>query len=305
VALPIELEQALDRAAIARNRRRILALNDRHLGATVFVVGSSPQLNRLSEPQIERLARAPAIGLNRTQYRVPTMYFLASHTQEVGLARRVGGASAVIHLHSPPPGAIPGTLAVWKRYYEPDRGLPRRLHGDRPILYNRRNVSLSATHLALIMGARRVVYIGLEQRTKLHFYDTDPALRERIVADLDWVRRKRYHDVASPDNELAGRRRVLRAPAEQLAAMPFYIQDHTPTFRMFFAELERYGVEPVATLKESVVYDAGARFVSLDEAIERFAVPARRRPSRPPLISLKRRRDKSEIRGRVSSVHDG
>jgi hypothetical protein len=37
------------------------------------------------------------------------------------------------------------------------------------------------------MGARRIVYIGLEQRANLRFFDSDDALRERIISDLVWV----------------------------------------------------------------------------------------------------------------------
>jgi hypothetical protein len=72
----------------------------------------------------------------------------------------------------------------------------------------------------------------------------------------------------------------LRRPLEELAAEPYWHTDHTAMFEAFFAELERHGVEPIATLRNSVVYDAGARYVPLDEAVERFAAP-RRRPVRP------------------------
>jgi hypothetical protein len=111
VGISQSIEQTLERAAIARNRRRVLSFSDRHLGDTIFVLGSSPQLNRLSPAQIELLSRAPAIGLNRTQYRVPAMYFLGSHNEEVGLAVRVGAASEVIHMSGGRP-MLPGTLAV-------------------------------------------------------------------------------------------------------------------------------------------------------------------------------------------------
>jgi hypothetical protein len=294
MATPPTVQQALDRAKMARNRRGILALNDRHVGATMFVIGSSPQLNDLSAPQIELLSRAPSIGLNRTQYCVRPMYFLASYTQEAGLALRVGGPSVVLQAQAAGPATVPGTLAVWKRPYEEDRGLPRRFNGHRPILYNWRNIGLAATHLALIMGARRVVYIGLSQRSQLRYFDTDHALRERMIADIAWTFEKGYVEPTTPD--LASSAAYLREPPEVIASRPYYARrDHTPSFRIFFAELERHGVEPIATLQDSVVYDAGARYVPLDEAIERFAVPVRRGPARPPLIARRRRRTHIDI----------
>jgi hypothetical protein len=302
MGLPGTVEQSLEQVAILRNRRKVLALNDRHPGATIFILGASAQLNRLTPAQIDLLSRAPAIGLNRTQYRVPTMYFMSSYSHEVGLALRVGGADAVIQSRGSQRPLVPGTLALWKRGYEDDRGLPRRFHGERLILYNMRNAALPATHLALIMGARRIVYIGLEQRTSLHFYDEDPELRERIIADLDWVRDMRYPDPHLADATLERRQLRLRTPVEELLAQPYWHVDHTPSFRTFFAELERYGIEPIATLENSVVYDAGARLMALDEAVERFARPARRGPARPPLIA--RRRRHRDAAGSAAEVED-
>jgi hypothetical protein len=272
------LEQARERAAIARNRRGVHALNDRHLGATVFVLGASTQLNLLTTAQIDALSRAPAIGLNRSQYRVPTMYFLSTYTQEVALALRVGGASTVIHLSGGLRPRFPGTLALWKRTYEDRRGLPRRLYGNRPILYNLQNASLGATHLALVMGARRIVYIGLELRSSVYFYDEDAAVKERIIADLEWAWANGHYDDRFEEWTPEAHLRHLRTPIEERPAEPYWHVDHTPALRTFFAELERYGVEPIATLQDSVIYDAGARYVPLDEAVERFAVPIRRRP---------------------------
>jgi hypothetical protein len=279
--MPDSLAQARERAAIARNRRGVLALNDRHLGETVFVVGASAQLNRLDAGQIGALSRAPAIGLNRTQYRVPTMYFLSTYTLEVALALRVGGASTVIHLCGEQRPMVPGTLALSKRTYEERRGLPRRLDGDRPVLYNMRNASLGATHLAVVMGARQIVYVGIELRSLLHFYAEDSAVKERLAADLQWAWAERYYDDRFADRTLEDRLRELRTPVEEQAAAPYWHADHTPALQVFFAELERHGVEPIATSQDSAIYDAGARYVPLDEAIERFAVPARRAPGHP------------------------
>ena len=48
---------------------------------------------------------------------------------------------------------------------------------------------------------------------------------------------------------------------------PFYKIDHTPTFRAYFEILARNGVDVVATTPESVVADAGARVIPLDDVL--------------------------------------
>jgi hypothetical protein len=277
---------ALDRLAVARNRRRLFALNDRHLGQTVFVVGGSPQLNRLTAEQLETLAHQPTIGLNRTHYRVRAPYFMSSYSQEVGIALLAGEADFVLHLCNTTRPTIPGSIAVFKRHYDDARGLPRRLHGHRPTLFTTRNAALAATHLALVMGARRIVYLGLEQRARFYFYDEDPELRERIIADLARVREAGIYELDHPKSTFERHVGFLRAPIEELKARPYFHVDHTPTFRHYFDELDRYGVEPIATSEDSVVLDAGARYVPLDEAFERFAVrPASRRPGRAAVLA--------------------
>ena len=183
----------------------------------------------------------------------------------------------MIHLGSLPRPVVPGTLAIWKRPYDEERGLPRRLYGDRPTLYTRRNAALPATHLALVMGAKRIVYIGLEQRTNLRFFDTDDALKQRMVEDLTWAHAKGYYDIGHPDSTYEAHVAELLRPVEELATEPYWHVDHTPLFRSFFAELERYGVEPIATSENSVIYNAGARYVPLDEALATLSTPPARR----------------------------
>ena len=282
------LEPWIQRAAFARNRRRVLALNDRHHGQTVFVIGASTQLNRLTPDQLRVLAREPAIGLNRTQYRVDAMYFMSLYAQESALALRAGNARAVIHACSAPAPVVGGTIATFKRQYEHDRGLPRRFDAIRPTLYTSHNSAFMATHLALILGARRIVYVGLEQQMLTHFYDEDLAVRDRILADLAYINAKGHCDL---DGERVSYERAVRdltTPPEEFAAQTYWHQSPSQVFPepywngspaavwgLYFDELDRYGVEPVATSRNSIIYEAGARYVDLDEALGTAPADAR------------------------------
>jgi hypothetical protein len=48
---------------------------------------------------------------------------------------------------------------------------------------------------------------------------------------------------------------------------PFYSVDHAPTFAAYFDILRDNGVDVVATTAESVVADAGAQVMSLDDVL--------------------------------------
>jgi hypothetical protein len=246
---------------------RSLRLNDRHAGATVFVIGAGPQLGLLDERHIKALESNVTIAVNKTFYRLRPTYFLSAYIGEIMLAVR--RAPRATHLHMRPskaPPLIPGIRAIRRRDFQPDVGLPRRIDPVDPVLDTKFNVALGATHLAYVMGAARVVFVGVEQRNLLHFWHTHPALRDQIRADVlkrgdpDILRIDHPH--ASLTNDLAA---LDRSPEDCMR--PFFHIDHTPTFATYFRILGAAGVDVVSTAAESVVADAGARVAGLDEML--------------------------------------
>ena len=249
------------------NIQAVLALNGAEQGQTVFVIGSSSQLNSLSPPQIDALGRRPTIGLNRTQYAVRLRYFLSAYPSEVQLARHHSADLTVINMRPVMERPlIPGTLAVKRVRYKLGDPLSPVLQPPEPTLHTLRNVALGATHLALILGARRIVYIGVQQTSKLHYYDELPELRERIAEDLRAVSPHLFkvdHPYATLDKAVE----LLRIPVEQLAGEQFYTESHQETFQEYFAAVAAHGVETFATTAASVIAAAGAPVVSVDEAL--------------------------------------
>ena len=239
-------------------------LNDRHAGNTVFVVGAGPQLAGVSPEHLRQLESQPVIAVNKVFYRLRPRYFLSAYIGEIMLAiRRIPDATL---LHMRPTVEAPllsGITTVRRMIFEPGMSLPRQFEAEHPTLLTRMNVALAATHLAYIMGAGRIVYLGVEQRNQLHFWHFDDHCRRLIRDDLvsrgdpDMLRID--HTYASLPNDLE----ALDRPAED-CMKPFYSVDHTPTFAAYFDILRRDGVDIVATTAESVVADAGARVVPLD-----------------------------------------
>jgi hypothetical protein len=158
------------------------------------------------------------------------------------------------------PPLVPRTLALQRRDYERGEGLPRHFDEVVPSLRTRKNVALGATHLALILGARRIVYVGVQQRSALHFYDTKPGIRNAILADLATIpdRDLCHHDHSNANYEALVER--LHSPPETLAEMPFYELSHSQTFMDYFAALASHDVEVFSTTPESVIADAGAPY---------------------------------------------
>ncbi|MGB8854891.1 MAG: hypothetical protein WCC69_15160 [Pirellulales bacterium] len=246
---------------------RRVRLNDRHVGATVFVIGAGPQLGLLNERHIKAMESHVTIAVNKTFYRLRPTYFLSAYIGEMMLAARRTPDATLIHMRPvKAPPLIAGIHSIRRREFQPDVGLPRHVDPLDPALDTKFNVALGATHLAYVMGAARVVFVGVEQRNLLHFWHTDPTLRELIRADVlergdpDILRVDHPH--ASLANDLAA---LDRSPQDCMR--PFFHLDHTPTFATYFDILRRAGVDVVCTTADSVVADAGARVVRLEELL--------------------------------------
>lgn len=255
--------------ATLRRRRmpRLPGLNDRHPGQTVFVVGAGPQLSSLSESQVRALESRIVIAVNKVFYRLRPSYFLSAYVGELMLAVRRIPDAMLLHMRPvAAPPLIPGIHAIRRRVFQADVGLPRYVDDVAPTLDTKMNVALGATHLAYVMGASRVVFVGVEQRNRLHFWHDDENLRIRIRADLI---ARGDPDVLRVDHPYAGLAHDLAAldRSRDECLGPFYETDHAPTFAAYFDILRRARVDVVATTAESVVADAGARVESLDSLL--------------------------------------
>jgi hypothetical protein len=243
-------------------------LDSKHLGETIFVIGSGPQLASLSQSTLAKLEKLTTIAVNKVFYQFRPTYFLSAYIGEVLLAAKRVPESTLLHMRpiyeSP---LVTGVIPLKRMQYENGMSIPRNFGDDSPTLLTRFNVALGATHLAYILGAKRIVYLGVEQRNRLHFYNFDEELRQKICSDLmelgDPEILRVDHPYASQANALA----YMNLSIEE-CMQPFYSIDHTPTFRSYFEILAKNGVDLVATTKESVVADAGARVECLDEIIK-------------------------------------
>lgn len=255
----------------------LCSLNDSHAGSTVFIVGAGPQLAATSPEQLRQLESQPVIAVNKVFYRLRPRYFLSAYIGEIMLAVRRIPSATLLHMRPvDAPPLLPGISVLRRMQFEQGMPLPRRLEAAQPTLLTRLNVALAATHLAYIMGAERIVYLGVEQRNQLHFWHFDERCRQQIREDLvsrgdpDILRID--HPYASLSNDLE----ALDRPAAD-CMKPFYSVDHTPTFAAYFDILRQDGVDVVATTADSVVADAGARVASLDDILAASSISGSRR----------------------------
>jgi len=244
------------------------SLNNREKGNTLFVIGSGPQLNLLSDEQIKFLENQATIGVNRVQYKIKTRYFISAYPSEILLAQRILLGSILIHIRPIAKNIfnVQDVITIKREIFDKNMGLNRFLSSINPVIYTKLNVALAATHLALVLGASRIVYIGIEQRNAVHYYDEDMAIKSQIKKDFNLLNLNNHilnidHPYATYENLLLD----LEKNIDDLCSEQFYTIAHTDTFREYFTIMRRYGVELYTTKRESVVFDAGAVYKSIED----------------------------------------
>lgn len=244
-----------------------LDLNDREAGSTVFIIGAGPQLARLPGPVLDELSRRPNICVNLTQYKVTPRYFLSAYIDHHILAR--ARSDQAVHLHMRPvdePALLDFILPLQRRRFQPGDRLHRRLGPETPFVYTMRNVALGATHLAFILGARRIAFVGVEQENSAHFYDYDDKSRRLIERDLEIL--KQFPDIGRDHAYSAYDliRAALQTPREDLEAQPFR-ERHTAIFAEFLEQLAAADVAIYSTVEESVLSAAGAPYLPVEDCL--------------------------------------
>jgi hypothetical protein len=249
----------------------ILDLQAKHIGETLFIIGSGPTLGEYDTDILNKLGERACIGVNRTQYLVSITYFISSYLSENLLAKEVNPDLYTIHTRAGADASLVDGLNVLKRVYSENvSDLRAEFDPENPYLITRNNVLFLAINMALVMGAKRIVCVGCEQKSGLHFYNLNDVLLEKIVTDMAKVISK-YSNLLGKDHPYERPLNILRSltiDPELLKNRPFYAVDHGPLLGEWIGHIRsNFGVEVYSCAAESVLIDAGAQYISLEEAI--------------------------------------
>lgn len=242
--------------------------NDRHLGEDVFIIGSSPQLNDLTHEDHAQLRRHVTLGTNRSFYRVALTYFMSSHLPELLLLKFNAPETDAIYFRMPGQRrVVEGIHMLNKAIFSPWTGLSRYLVEPLPALATKNNIVLAMTHLAIVMGAKRIVFVGVDQANYAYHYSYDQAMRETIKKDLLRAQEPEfdsYYTYEDREKHFNWVMESLLAEPQEREAMP-YNTNTSEQFSFFFDIARTYGVEVHSTLEGSIVHGAGAKYTPLGD----------------------------------------
>jgi len=283
-------------------KRKLYDFNNQHIGETIYVIGSSPSLNNLTQEELEFLEDKTTIGVNFTYEAVNSLtYAISAHI------------SPAVYLFEYANKEMPIFVAfnegVKKRafsymqdfFWDDDRIVTFSSDAPSLPLYKKQNendISLSgntsilllATHLACIMGAAKIVYIGFEELVRAHFWDERRETENKMVKNMrDLLANKKYwssvphssdksdipYNVHKEFEEILGdlyRHGAVFNLTEEERANSFYInreenqrqlikQSNSQFFAAYVDSLNKSGIQIQTLSNEGITVQSGCQMI--------------------------------------------
>jgi hypothetical protein len=261
-------------------------LNNSQKEKTIFVIGNSPQLNDVTPEQIKKIEEGVSIGVNHTPLKLKTTYYLAGHINHMlyhYFYTPWFNEHTIKVFHGPTYNFdmsifenLVTTVAFPYRWYVRHYGgshLPVQLtkgNSKDERLVGAENCALTASHLAFIMGAKNIVFVGMEMRSRAHFYNFDKKLEEAMLKGNEELLEKYkttnkkvslsfHHFLKTP--KWSG-----MLPAEVISKITFPL-NHVHNFGNYFRFFRSHGTRCISTIADSVMTEANAELLPLSEAV--------------------------------------
>lgn len=253
----------------------LVDFNNRHLGETVFILGNGEELSKLTKNQIETLKKHTTIGVNYSNIILPSTYMISGHFSHILYAKEFLDISntKAIFFQGVRDGIekfkIEKIIPITTKYFfnDLDIEIPRVFKDNGGYLIGSSNVLLSATNLAYVMGAKRIIFIGFNQRNRVHFYDCNSEMKDTLRENIKKIREK------YPENEFPRMSEINHdfemfqnhmLPIDVLRKTSFFLPDILPAIKKLFETLLNNGVEIISTESDSKLVDGGAKYENIN-----------------------------------------
>jgi len=269
--------------------------NNKHLGETIYIVGCAPHVNDLTSKQVESLRNKTVICVNHSFLKIehPT-YITTGHVDLMAYALEYTHKKILIFAHKSE--NTKSIEQIWNNQrvipmwdLNPSVPLPRFID-EKNNINGSTSSTLSATHLAYIMGASKIIYVGFEETSQLHFYNTDKNIEAQMLSNIEKLLvSKKYWNPNNYTNSWQGIRskidvhsafdvvlnRCQNAPdrqanlnrtIEDLKNSPFEragCEQNTSNFSNYVSDLNKNGVETFTVALEGITIEAGCKQIDL------------------------------------------
>ena len=252
-----------------------------HDGETIYLIGNGPGLLDIPEDYKNRISKGISIGVNSSHLFIPTTYqacstwscyLLSCHYGEVSGCRFYNGQG--IGTDSSWPFGTATTVS--SSFFIENNTVDIHSHQssdpqsfdalftkptETSLMFGRDNIMFTATNLATIMGASKIVYLGFDQRNNGHYYDI-PEHMEMYKSQTNEMK-KTY----SSDPHIMEDLKDMEAKNINKEMTPQYLKSNwcRDKLSLMIKEMKQNDVTPIVHIKDSIVYEAGATWKDYED----------------------------------------
>jgi len=256
--------------------------NNKHKGETIFILGNGEELGSLTEEQLSYIKEHTTIGVNYSHLIHTPSYMISGHFSQILYAQNYAKIDDIDRIFFQYKGAINGEVfdafnefknmtKVNVEYFYNNTSIKvvKKASDTDNYLVGAANILISATNLAYIMGAERIIFIGFNQRNRLHFYDLNEDMKKELKKNISNLKKKysgrNKMDVINKDFDMFISHMISE---EELRKTAFFNPDVSPGIKKIFEITKNDGVELVSTEKKSKLVDCGATHVSFEDVLK-------------------------------------
>jgi uncharacterized Rossmann fold enzyme len=252
--------------------------NNRHEGETIYILGNGEELGQLTKEQLDALSNHTTIGVNYAHLIHTPTYMITGHFSHILYAQNFADIDNITSLFYQGDKSIMNEFKddlkkltpLEPKYFLNNKSIkiPRLITDKENYLIGASNIALSSSNLAYVMGAKKIVYIGFDQRNRLHFYDTNDDMKKELKENIDKINSKyRDSDELKDINRDYSKFLDNMLPPEKLRETHFFSPDISGCLKKMFDTFKGDGVEVISTKLDSKFVDNGATHIPLDELL--------------------------------------
>ncbi len=163
----------------------VFDFNDLYKNETIFILGNGPGLLK-----VDNFDNLITIGTNCSWLHCPSTIYMTGHMSHLLMHNEYGKSEHCIYQGPYEPlekRDIVDSYVITDRNIVSD-SLPKPIT-EQTNFSGAENIAFAATHLAYILGASRIVYVGIDCLTPKHFY-SDNSYKNRLVQICEELQNK-------------------------------------------------------------------------------------------------------------------
>jgi len=242
---------------------------DMYRGKTIVIVGCGYSINNLSEYDMSLINACCSIGTNQSYIKIKSNYYMSGHFHHTAMQHKFGNGDMCFFQGEPhnffDSDEYSDVTTLTNINVVGDYGWLPKITDSNFKLVGAEQIAFSATHMAYILGAKRIVYVGFDFSAQGHFYNNNDVLLDILKENSKYLM-DNYYGINSFINEDIDDFFRLNFDANININKFRNSTDIINKFKYYIDTLKRNDIE-VYSIHDNVLIDIGATKINIEDII--------------------------------------